>query len=115
MLATFTGAGGSAFVVPSPSWPFWFQPQQVTEPSDPTAHVCLPPAEMELAELTPEMTSGVDDGEGDSAKSCPKALSPQQPTVPSCMTAHVWVRPDATARVPFGSESDCGVVGERPA
>jgi len=47
------------FVVPSPSWPEVFRPQHFTEPVLVTAHVWLPPAEIERIELDERPTTPI--------------------------------------------------------
>ena len=58
MPATSTGVMRSV-VVPSPSWPYLFLPQHITELFVSTAHECCRPSAMLVAVVMPDTSTGV--------------------------------------------------------
>src|SRR6185436_6924333 len=77
-------------MVPSPSWPWSFRPQQRTPPSVASTHVCAAPA---ATALTPATTS-TDGGLG-RLPPPPPVPAPQQRTPPPARSAHVRSPPAA--------------------
>lgn len=79
-----------ATVVPSPSTPDGFCPQQTAAPVAVTAHACSPPAAIAVIPASrPEIPTG------DSARASPK--NPQHSTRPVAVNAHVLCSPAASA------------------
>ena len=78
-------------VVPSPSWPYQFGPQQATEPLSNMEHVWYWPAVISTAdrpELNPEVCVGLALSTFVPSPSDPQKLPPQQTTEPSSRIAH---------------------------
>jgi len=76
-------------VVPFPSCPNWFCPQQWTVPLPRSAQVWSHPALTATAPAMPATCTGVAAVVVVPLPSCPDSLSPQHRTVPSLSTAHV--------------------------
>src|SRR5664280_2453029 len=80
-------------VVPSPSWPYPFQPQQATPPPASRAQVSLEPAVIAVAVVIPLTATGVElvtPRPDIPLPSSPYWLSPQQVTPPPARRAQVW-------------------------
>ena len=93
--ATATGTKLSV-VLPLPSCPLKFLPQQLTAPVFNNAHVWEPPAVIETA-VAPSVNAFTATGPELEVvvplPSCPSSLLPQQLTAPVFNTAHVWELP----------------------
>ena len=83
-------------VVPSPSWPNPFWPQQRTLPLDRVAQVWASPAEMDVAVVIPETYTGVSLWVVVPSPSRPYSFFPQHMTCPLSKTAHVCDSPAET-------------------
>ena len=99
-------------VVPSPSCPLSFAPQQKTRPSFSEAQVCAPPAEtVAAAPGSPSTGAGARHvAPAAPVPSCPRSFAPQHQTRPARSTAQVWASPAETAAavLPSGSASSTG-------
>ena len=76
-------------VLPIPSWPCVFVPQQTTESSASMAQVSSVPSESDFAPFSAGTFTGVLELVVVPSQNAPFELSPQQATVPSDMMAHV--------------------------
>ena len=84
-------------IVPSPSCPSSFRPQQRTVPSCRSAQLCQPPVETATAAVIPLTVTGVKELRMLPLPSWPKVFCPQQRTVPSRRSAQVCKPPAVTA------------------
>jgi len=89
-------------VVPLPSWPLAFSPQQVTSPMARAAHEWLLPAPMAITPLSsPTTCTGVALLMRVPSPSWPKLFAPQQRTPPPAVRTQVWLLPPAMAAIPL--------------
>ena len=114
-----TGVGvGRSVVVPSPSWPPPFMPQQLTDPSTNRAHDesdCPDPSDSSTTLDKPRTTTGALCTLGAAnpsllpSPSCPELFPPQHRAVPSAKRAHVWMPPATTCRTLARRGTNVGV------
>ena len=108
--ATVTGTE-AASVVPTPSWPFTFQPQQRTMPAASSAHVWSLPALSAVTPLaSPTTATLVLMVVFVPLPSCPEAFVPQHRTAPEAESAHVCDAPATTATALLSAVTVTGVV-----
>ena len=74
-------------VVPSPSWPEVFPPQQYAVPALVNAHVCRPPAVAAVKRISPRTATGNSRRVETASPNCPSPLEPQQYAAPALVSA----------------------------
>ena len=99
-------------VVPSPSCPRLLSPQQLTEPSRPTAQVWPTPAETATAAVRPTTLTGALAKSIVPSPSWPWLLLPQQVTEPPTSRAQMWLLPDMDS--PPSEPTDRATAWEMP-
>src|SRR5205823_5862069 len=93
-LETCTGVD-ELVVVPLPSWPLAFPPQDQTVPSTRSARLCELPAAIAVTRVRLETATGVVAFVVVPLPSWPELFRPQAQTVPSLLTARLWLAPAA--------------------
>src|SRR4051812_28277546 len=107
-LSPVTAAGEVAWVVvPLPSWPLVFRPQQRAAPVDVMPQVCGPPAATSRALAMFETVTGVDEDVVSPLPSRPLVPRPQQRR-PPVTRAQVWSVPTEIESPPLEENPETG-------